>query len=204
MRTVEIKVYRFDELSDEAKEKARAWWRQSSEGDQYWFESIFDDFESICKILGIRLDGYKTGQKSIFFSGFCSQGDGASWAGHYSHEKNAGKNIRKYAPKDETLHAIADRLTAIQRPYFYGLRAKVSQSGRYSHEMTMGIDWTETENGREVKREDEDELLDAFRDLARWLYQTLEREYDWQNADAQVDELIRANEYEFNEDGSRF
>lgn len=204
MRTVEVKVYQFDELEEKAKEKARAWWKQSSEGDQYWFESIFDDFESICKILGIRLDGYKNGQKSIFFSGFSSQGDGASWAGRYDYAKESGKKIREYAPKDETLHAIADRLTSIQRPYFYGLRAKVSQSGHYSHEMTMGIDWAETENGREVKREDKDELLDAFRDLARWLYQTLEREYDWQNADAQVDELIRANEYEFNEDGSRF
>jgi hypothetical protein len=37
----------------------------------------------------------------------------------------------------------------------------------------------------------------------RWIYRQLEREYDYQNADAQVDENIRANEYEFYEDGKR-
>ena len=41
------------------------------------------------------------------------------------------------------------------------------------------------------------------RDLMRWIYRTLEKECDWQNADEQVDENIRCNEYEFDVDGER-
>ena len=29
-------LYKFDELSDEAKEKARDWYREAGAGDQWW------------------------------------------------------------------------------------------------------------------------------------------------------------------------
>jgi hypothetical protein len=45
---------------------------------------------------------------------------------------------------------------------------------------------------------------EALRDLMQWLYDSLEREYDTTQADEQVDESIRCNEYEFDEDGDRF
>lgn len=37
----------------------------------------------------------------------------------------------------------------------------------------------------------------------RWIYRALEAEYEYQDSDGQVDETIKANEYEFEEDGSR-
>jgi hypothetical protein len=84
---IETTVYRLDELSDAAKEKARAWY---SEGgfDYDWFECVYDDFERIAEILGLRLKtrvvrlfGGGTRQKpSIWFSGFSCQGDGACYA----------------------------------------------------------------------------------------------------------------------------
>ena len=81
---IETTVYRLDELSDAAKEKARAWYREGG-FDYDWFESVYDDFESIAEILGLRLKtrgvrlcGGGTRQKPcIWFSGFSSQGDGA-------------------------------------------------------------------------------------------------------------------------------
>jgi hypothetical protein len=42
-----------------------------------------------------------------------------------------------------------------------------------------------------------------MRDFADWIYSQLEKEYEWQNADEQVDDTIRANAYEFDEDGAR-
>jgi predicted ArsR family transcriptional regulator len=36
-------------------------------------------------------------------------------------------------------------------------------------------------------------VTEAMRDLARWLYRQLEREYDDQMSDASVDEAIAAN-----------
>ena len=51
---VEIFVYRLDELSAPARERARAWGRAQLL-DPDWHESVFDDFEAICAILGVSL-----------------------------------------------------------------------------------------------------------------------------------------------------
>ena len=51
---IETTVYRLDELSDAAKEKARAWYRQTG-FDHDWFEFVYDDFERICAIIGVDL-----------------------------------------------------------------------------------------------------------------------------------------------------
>ena len=51
----------------------------------------------------------------IWFSGFWSQGDGASWEGDYAYRKSATADLRAYAPQDRTLHRIADALRAVQR-----------------------------------------------------------------------------------------
>ena len=53
MRIVETPVYDFTELSDAAKDKARAWFRETIDHD--WWDSVYDDFEQICPILGVTL-----------------------------------------------------------------------------------------------------------------------------------------------------
>ena len=129
---IETTVYRLDELSDAAKEKARAWYRQTG-FDHDWFEFVYDDFECICAIIGVdlktvpvRLYGGGTRQKPcIWFSGFWSQGDGACFEGRYGYAKDAPRKIRDHAPKDGELHRIADALQAIQRRNFYQLHATV-------------------------------------------------------------------------------
>ena len=50
----------------------------------------------------------------------------------------------------------------------------------------------------------EDVITEALRDLARWLYRQLEREYEYLTSDEAVDDAITANEYTFTEDGRRF
>ena len=50
----------------------------------------------------------------------------------------------------------------------------------------------------------ETDLTEAARDFMRWIYRQLEAAYEWENAVEQVDDSIRANEYEFTEDGERF
>jgi len=50
----------------------------------------------------------------------------------------------------------------------------------------------------------EDIVTEALRDLARWLYRQLEREYEYLTSDEAVDESLRANDYTFTEAGRRF
>ena len=139
-------VYQFPELSDAAKEKARSWYRELGPHDDWW-DAVYEDFERVCEILGIRLKttpvrlmgGGTRAKPCIWFSGFWSQGDGASFEGYWSHAKGAAARIWDYAPTDAALHSIADRLQAIQRRNFYQLHATVMHRVRYYHEYSMAI-----------------------------------------------------------------
>jgi len=209
---IETTVYRLDELSGGAKEKARAWYREG--GFEYdWYDAVYEDFQRIAEILGIRLKtrtvrlmgGGSQQESCIWFRGFWSQGDGACWEGFYSYRKNAPAEIRSYAPQDTTLHGIADALQAIQRRNFYQLRAKVSHRGHYYHEYCMAISVErDSPTYQDMSPDAEDIVIEALRDLARWLYRQLEREYDYLSSDEAVDETITANEYTFTETGLRF
>lgn len=209
---IETIVYGLDELSDAAKEKARAWYRQVG-FDHDWYEFVYEDFQCIAEILGLRLKtmpvrlyGDGTRQKPcIWFSGFWSQGDGACFEGRYSHAKGAPRKIRDHAPKDGDLHRIADALQAIQRRNFYQLRADITHLDRYYHEYCMAISVERDSPTCQDRTADaEDVVAEVLRDLARWLYRQLEREYEYFTSDEVVDEAIIANTYTFTDAGHRF
>jgi hypothetical protein len=50
----------------------------------------------------------------------------------------------------------------------------------------------------------EETMVEAIRDLARWLYRQLQTEYDHLTSDEAVEDGIIANEYTFTEGGRRF
>src|SRR3546814_8545430 len=52
---IETTVYCLDELPEAAKEKARAWYREGG-FDYDWFDYVYEDFERVCDILGVRHD----------------------------------------------------------------------------------------------------------------------------------------------------
>lgn len=205
MRTIETNIYQFNELSDSAKEKARQWWRTDLPFDT---DFIIDDAADIAAMFGLdirqtlkqRTDETLHWVPSVYWSGFWSQGDGASFDGTYEYKAGGLKAVKAHAPKDETLHHIVQRLQAVQRRYFYGISARIKQGGRYYHEMTMEIDVT-CRDDRKMQNEDEDEVIECLRDFASWIYRQLEQEYEHQNSDEVVDETIIINEYEFDENG---
>jgi len=158
------------------------------------------------KTRAVRLYGGGTrDDPRIYFTGFWSQGDGACFEAWYAHAKGAPRQIRKYAPKDATLHQIADDLAAVQRRNFYQLRAETTQRGHYYHANCMSVSVerdSPTWQGMTVGAEDA--VIEALRDLARWLYRQLECEYGYLTSDEAVDETIAANEYTFTATGHRF
>ena len=211
-RIVETVVYGIGELPEAAKERARAWYRDTCL-DHEWYDAVFEDFGTVCSILGVtlrtrpvKLMGGGTRETAhIFFRLSYSQGDGASFEGQYSHARGAGKAIRAHAPKDEELHRIADALQAAQKRNFYQLLGSIRTRGYYCHEDSMAIDverdsptWQPITDGAE------DSVIEALRDLARWLYRQLQREYEYLTSDAVVDETIAVNGFTFTAGGGRF
>jgi hypothetical protein len=185
-QTISITAYTFDELSDEAKEKAREWYREGAL-DYDWWDYTFEYATYVGKALGIQID-------KIYFSGFYSQGDGACFVGRYEfrpdwrealNQECGGEDRDELAAIGETLqdyrtHDPDEAVVAVGRATRF-----------YNHENTTSIE----SKSHEVR--------DALRDFMRWIYSKLRDEYEYLNADEQVDEGIRNNEYLFTENGRR-
>lgn len=203
MRTETIQIFQFDELSDDAKGKARDWFRECIDAND--FTCIVEDFIEVAWIFGVDI-ARRTNSKdlAVYWSGFYSQGDGACFEGSYQYKKGAAKAIRAYAPKDETLHRIVDELQALQRRYFYSLTATMQHRGHYYHSGCMAV---EVRDSRHAWGDSDgfadDTLTQIMRDFADWIYNQLKAEYEYRMSDESVDESIKANECEFYSDGKR-
>ena len=211
-RTIETTVYTIDELSDGAKEAARCWYRRHGLHDQ-WYDFVYEDFGTICRILGVTLrtspvklmGGGTRDRPHVYFSCSSSQGDGASFEGVWSHARGSCKAIRAHAPKDTELHRIADELQELQRKNFWQLNASIQQRGRYCHGYTMAIEVErDSPTGQPPTDGAEDAAIEAMRDLARWLFRQLQSEYEHQTSDDAVDEILAVNDLTFTADGTRF
>ena len=192
MKTITTKVYTLDELAEEAKEKAREWYRQGMTFPEERGDWIIEDVKEIGKLMGIDV-------RNVYYSGFSSQGDGACFEGFYIYRKQGAKKVKEYAPEDRELHRIAEALQAEQHNHFYCLEASVGHSGHYYHKyctdihvFKCGVPW------------DDEPITTLLRDFMHWIYKTLEEDYNYQMSDECVDETILCNEFTFTEEGKRF
>ena len=76
---------------------------------------------------------------------------------------------------------------------------------RYYHEYSMAISVErDSPTWQDMTADAEETVIEALRDLARWLYRQLEREFDDLASDESVDDAITANAYTFTAAGHRF
>ena len=241
---ITIQAYEFDELSESAKERARQWYGESDD-DSYWSECVIDEMVEQGELMGIEFApsgrkwrNAKTGTEGvdnsprIYWSGFCSQGDGACFEGTWSASAvNADKVAHGWGESPETtqIKRIASVFAEIAKAYPY-YSFKVKHSGHYYHEHCTDFDFYEgaddmdphhpalvahinkedpeddqIENARQRYAEafPEKDLKENAKDLMRYIYAALEREYEDHNSDERVDENIKCNEYLFSEEGKR-
>ena len=196
VETIKRKLYIFDELEDDAKEKAREWYRGGNL-DYEWHDCIYEDTKTIAELFGLDIT-------KIYFSGFSSQGDGACFEGHYEYKKGSLKAVKDYAPQDSDLYEIVQNLQQLQSKHFYQLQADTKHKGHYYHSMCTDITiYDYNINGGWCREDTEESLSELLWDYMNWIYKRLDREYWWLQSDENVDENIICNEYEFLKDGTR-
>lgn len=167
----------FDALTEKQKETLVEKHQDINVDGEYWHECTLDDFEHDLNIIGF--DNVK-----IAYSGFCSQGDGLSFTGDYS--------PRASLEPEELYFAESIKVFAFlkQKHAYFSI---VRFSHRYSHENTVTV-------SSDLDHRQEEQLLEACRDLMQDFYRILETEYDYQTSDAAVLETLAANGYEFDAD----
>lgn len=193
MRTEALHIYTYEELSDEAKAKARDWYRKND--DNEYSEFVIDDAKEVAALMGWEID-------KVYYSGFWSQGDGACFEGIMRYNKGCAKLVKAYT-NDAELNRIAKAWQSLQRRNFYALEASVKHRGHYQHEMCTEFDCGDTRHnyGWLQNPEAEDDIKEIARDFMRWIYKRLEAEYEYSVSDEVVEENIIANGYEFTADG---
>jgi hypothetical protein len=200
MRKMVTTVFKFNELNEAAKEKAKEWFR-SVNLEYDWWDDAYESAKTAGEILGIDMS-FKDKNPCIWFSGFSCQGDGACFEGSYSYKADMVKNILIEFPKDERLARIAVELSKIQENNDNVLQATVRHSGYYYHQYCTLIDVTNV-NGDDVDKHTQEAIKDVLRDFMQWIYELLNDEYESLQSDKNVVECIMASGYEFREDGKK-
>lgn len=199
-RDIVTTVYTYGELSGEAQANARNWWTALIENDDY-APPVIEDALEVARCLGIEIGGKRHGP-AVYWSGFASQGDGASFEGVFSPTGEALAKVKEYAPLDEELHSLARDLDTA-----YSLagefRCDVTTSGNYCHSRSMNFEF-DLDYDRSGTNQADKLVRQALRLFADWIYKQLEEAYFYTMSDENVAEIMEANEYTFTAEGKRF
>lgn len=203
MTTKTINLYEFNELSESAKENAREWYRQGNREDAFWADCIEDEARQQANYMGFDVE-------KILWSGFWCQGDGACFIGRWNaNDLTIDKVADGWGESDSTaeIKEIAQRFTDFAKQ-FPELQVKISHNNRYCHERSVDYDFYffDKETGEEKdwpENFNEKDFKEACVDFFQWIYQQLEKEYEHQQSDEVIDELMEANGWTFTEDGRR-
>lgn len=216
--TKEITIYKYGELSEQSQQKAREWYIEGM--DYEWWEGTYEMVIEDGKEKGFYID-------KIFFSGFHSQGDGASWTGQVDVRQWLEENL----PDSIGLSAWCQ---LIQEDVVSKHVKVVANNSHYCHESTMqfgevidevGIfedDYTmqlpsifkgmeiqhlfdiiESDNGCPIKSTEgiEQAIVESGRAYAIDIYQRLKEEYEYLCSDEMMIDHFDANDYFFDSDG---
>lgn len=187
-KVIEKLAYEYNELNDKAKQKLK---------DSYCEHFVDVDFEVECLETILEELGFHNAK--IAYSGFWSQGDGASFTcDKWQYKKGMVANIRQSYPLWSSLHLIAKELQSLSKKTGYNLEFNVyRRSHHYYHENTVACDFGYNEYDEKIQ----DYVDDAVKWLCKTLYDSLEQAYYAAISDESIEDFYTSNEYLFDEKG---
>lgn len=191
MKTISVNLYEFDELAPDVQKKVLEKER-SINVDHDWSEFLQEEFTR-----KLEESGYRAPQ--ISFSGFWSQGDGASFT-------CKSIDLEKFITqgKWESLQVL---LPLVKDDLITASIEGNSYHNHYSHSKTIYGNVDLDSSIEDLKIQDLCNTLERYIDqdaksLSEDFYKELESAYDDLVSDAQVIDTIKANEYTFEADGT--
>ena len=196
MKTVEINLYQFAELSEKAKQRAINDWRQTSNeaGDYLYFFN--DDCIEHLKELGFT-------NPTVQYSLSYSQGDGLSFSAEgYNNLTDLFIEVLG-AHHAKMAEFLASNCT---------LEIK-GNTGRYTYASRSDIDlYTDLTSALVVETTNVDNAIEAVQSKLTDIYMTAckemedrgYKELENEQSDEYISETLISNEYDFTEDGKRY
>ena len=173
LQIIEKWLYKYDELSDDAKQKAReCLWDINV--DHEWWDTHYDDAKTIgCKISAFDLDGNKHCDLSLV--------DGACEIANVI-LKNHGENCDTY----KLAKSFLSDWDELVEKYSDGIHKNVVSE----------------ENESDFDNEADELINDFEKGLSECYASMLQEGYDYYTGQESIEESIRANDYDFDEDGN--
>lgn len=223
--TKEVTLYTFKELVELEKqgqikgacEKARQWLQEGAT-DHDWWEGVYNNWKEALEQIGLE-------DVDIRYSGFWSQGDGASFTCRVDEEKliqflsdtnlKPSSVITYDGNKEDFRGWILWKVNGCDtNPDFLKMLDKTvdclqieieRMASSYVHEFTCYSEVSYmVEEGSEIDKIGQllrNAVLQLRLDICRAIYRDLETEYEWRTADEQLIEDAETNEWLFNESG---
>jgi len=178
MRVLEINAYTFGELSEKVQERVLEKFRDMNV-DYEWYENTKEIWTKKLKENGFL-------NAKIEFSGFHSQGDGASFTG----EIDIQKMIDTF-PEFKSLEVDKINLGILDL------------NGRYYHSHSKKVtgdydEWDIDKEGDTLFESFKDAVEQFRQDLCQDIYAELQKEYEYLTSDECIIESFSMNNYEFN------
>lgn len=194
-------------MTDEQKQALIEQYRDFNVEHIDWWDGVYDDF--ICDMAAKGIHVY-----DMRFSGFWSQGDGASFTGYISNNKMFfdQHNLTESYPWITKLMSLGGEFT---------LSIERGADRRYVHENTVGVGLSYTDMFYHILPQDDlrmhiveqwdaqleveydtisGAVTEIIRDYCRDLYRRLRDEYDYLTSDEAVWDAIVANDLDVIED----
>lgn len=194
MKTKTYNVYNWDELPEEAKQKALEKYRYMEVEYNDWYEFILDEWKD-------KLDKIGFTNAKIYFSGFFSQGDGAVFESDIREEKLC---LSLMTCNNDIGALKAEKALKLLEPGLWDCHI-TRTNHQYNHELCCKLYLNQYHYAKNTKYWDEFfegfevDLEDLRKDLCHAIYKDLETEYDYLVSDEYLIDMFINNEYEFTE-----
>ena len=187
MRKIEKTVYKYDELSEEAKQKVLEYF---ADIDYQWYEYITDTDAKEVDLDILEFDTDK-GNIDVQF--------------RYRAKDTAEAIIEKHGETTDTYKIAKEFLEKFnvaeeQEAKYHDLYENLEPETDEDYELE-----SEYENERDWATDEMEELSDEFlKELGSEYLSMLRQEYEYLTSEEYIEELIEANDYEFYENGELY
>ena len=195
-KIIEEMVFTIDELKEQFPEVYKKvienqWYINV---DHDWYDFIEEDFINQLEKIGFY-------DVELRFSGFYSQGDGASFSGNWYKNRVDLSKVNIEDIHSDNIKNLYSSLVDFTNLYIDGSLC-ITTSGHYCHENTMSIDGEAyiTED-REFIEFDFDPILSECKCIACEIYRSLEDEYEHLTSETGILETLQCNDYYFDLSG---
>lgn len=195
----------YSELSPEAKERAREWWRECERYDSFDEELLTECFQDILREdYGIEVHyrtyktcGGKTGQSPEIYWDF---------GGYPEVSFKADWDLDSLEKKNEEIAGQMRLLTMLETVHESGESFSIYVNGDSTIEVEMSglygtLDHDQQAIVDEIICAIESELEQVYKQACRHLARVGEKEIEYRDSDEYIEEQIEANDYKFDEEG---